>query len=97
MMSIKKRKRNARLFQAGRRRKARPKGMCLMALRFARMWGVMETLGALPPMQTADGLGKKGAGRYEALVFAWARDFSKSKGTDVAEFFEEKAKRIVTD
>lgn len=62
---------------------------CRAAIRFARMWGVMETLGKLPPMRTAEEQ-ESICGRYEALVLAWAEEYAAGGDEDPVSFFERK-------
>lgn len=74
---------------SGKSEKPERERACRAAVRFARMWGVMETLGKLPPMRAA-GEKESACGVYEELVLAWAEEYAARGDNDFVSFFEQK-------
>lgn len=61
-----------------------------VAVRFSRMWGVMETLGKLPPVGS-DGDSIR---EYEDRMIEWAKEYITAGRPDDAVFFESKTKSL---
>lgn len=70
--------------------------VCRAAVRFSRMWGVMETLGKLPPI----GPDRDSSREYEDRIIEWAREYTASGQWNTDEddtaltFFEAKIQNL---
>lgn len=70
--------------------------VCRAAVRFSRMWGVMETLGKLPPVDPDRDSGRE----YEDRIIEWAREYIASEQWNTDEndtaltFFETKISKL---
>lgn len=68
--------------------------VCRAAVRFSRMWGVMETLGKLPPI----GPDRDSNREYEDRIIEWAREYTASGQWDMDDtaltFFETKISKL---